>query len=651
MHYHIRGAMLYEAYRNLAAFDNDPIRAVEHEALPNLRPGALSPYNACVDYQRFASALALNANTPPTTRVSEDGYHISFREHTLHVPTWRQGMARLEQEVAAELDTLCYGGDFGLSIPDNVPDDWTNETRGYSWLSNASFLPEPRPLLKAMLEDPSLRLATLTSEGKLDMNTAAMWEVLGRCASIVSKLEVLTLTSPGQSPRITEFVEHKIANSTRPRTVFRDRGDLWLATRRTKTENQVSKETFLPIKCHPRLARLLERYLLIVRPLERDLAYCLKGQEAYNLYSEYLWVKNCRLTTADEFYRSFPVFARDYCGVDVGVREYRQLCVEIGRVYLGSEFEVKEEDIDVLSAQMGHSARVAQQHYATEVGHLPSMSSDLLLRYGRISEAWWEVTGFKPNAPPLLPLRSRQRLRETSASTSNDHVCGTSIAAGPSMAAPAFDASSLAAMLTSTIVAEVQKVKLDLRTYVREAVAEALPTQQHIDAPLPHAAYAPPPPPPSHQPASSSAPELPTEQPDDFACHHMDIYGDDTSSTDDKEPETKEYLLTLLRSHFADVDDPQFKSPQQMQAVEEAVSRRRNFVAVLPTGAGKSLTFTLPPFNNEDGYHNYIVIPNKALLVDQLEKARNVGLRCFEWKAASRRHVPDGTQLVLGVRG
>jgi len=31
------------------------------------------------------------------------------------------------------------------------------------------------------------------------------------------------------------------------------------------------------------------------------------------------------------------------------------------------------------------------------------MSSDLLLRYGRLSEAWWYVIGFKAGTPPLDP--------------------------------------------------------------------------------------------------------------------------------------------------------------------------------------------------------------------------------------------------------
>ena len=62
-----------------------------------------------------------------------------------------------------------------------------------------------------------------------------------------------------------------------------------------------------------------------------------------------------------------------------------------------------EDGLELLSAQRGHSLQVEQVHYAPEVNHLPAMSSDLLLRFGRISDAWWGVGGFT-GVPLLLPL-------------------------------------------------------------------------------------------------------------------------------------------------------------------------------------------------------------------------------------------------------
>lgn len=80
---------------------------MEHEALLNLRPGAMSPMNATIDYQCFATSIAMNASSPPNTRVSEDGMHITYGDKTLSIAKWRSGLRKLADEVTKELDELC----------------------------------------------------------------------------------------------------------------------------------------------------------------------------------------------------------------------------------------------------------------------------------------------------------------------------------------------------------------------------------------------------------------------------------------------------------------------------------------------------------------------------------------------------------------
>jgi hypothetical protein len=116
--------------------------------------------------------------------------------------------------------------------------------------------------------------------------------------------------------------------------------------------------------------------------------------------------------TPDEMCQSILEFTTDYFDVQIGTKEYQQMCVAIGRVFLGSELEIKQE-MDALEIQAGHSAVIARLRYASEEGRVPSMSTDLLLGFGRISEAWWEVAGFKEGNPPMLPLCTRQENSET----------------------------------------------------------------------------------------------------------------------------------------------------------------------------------------------------------------------------------------------
>jgi hypothetical protein len=301
-----------------------------------------------------------------------------------------------------------------LLIPDWVPDDWADRLQGYSWTKNGTFLDDERCLIKFLLNNPSSNLATINYNGRLELNAVEVRDTLQHCDSINRKLALLTLFTAGQLSRITEFADYQSTNSICGHHLFRDGKDIWVVNRRTKTEGITGKESFIPKKCHPRLSRALEKYLLIIRPLEKELSYQLNGKEAYQLYSRNLWIQDCKKMTEDDMYGHIEDCLKKYCGVNAGIQVYRQLCVEIGRVFLGPEFE--EEKLDVLASQMGHTARMAHVHYANEVDHLPAMSSDLLLQYGRASEAWWTVIGFKPGAAPMLPLQQRHKvLHETQA--------------------------------------------------------------------------------------------------------------------------------------------------------------------------------------------------------------------------------------------
>ena len=611
--------------------------------MKNIKPGIHSLYNTCIDYQRYASAIAKNTNTPPTTRVSPDGMKISYNQYTLNIASWRAGLQILASEIKAELEVLCMGQDSLLQIPKETHDNWTNEVRGDGWTTADKYLEDPRCLLKAMLNDPQ---GTLGHEenGRLILNTAQAWSFIHKCDSLNEKLALLAFLTAGQTPRVAEFIDHKYANSTRPRTIFRDEDGLWLTTRRTKTEQSTKKETFLPIKCHPLLTKFLEQYLLIVRPVESDLIHFLRGEKAYHVYKEYMWTHTGERMQATQMYDFFKNFMTSYCNVPIGVHDYRQIAVEIGRVFLGSEFEVDEEEKDVLAEQAGHSAQMAHFKYAAEVGHLPSMSSDLLLRYGRISESWWAVTGFKPNAPPTLPRRFRAKLQPDSTFPDLDNP---SILSLPTNESPGQIQSLIAALFS-----EIHQLRGDIRQEVRSAVGEALAGKQ----PLAFTSRSSP----QAQPdlsmfeASNEDSMYSTPHPFDdgqaqpiqtlLSQHHSSAQ-QLTLAPYNPTQTTSNYLHGLLARHFPLIHNPKFKSLTQMEAVEMAIARKKSFIAVLPTGAGKSLIFTLPPFN-EVGFSSYVIVPNKSLLQDQMERAKKIGLKTCVW-SASREDFSEEAQLVF----
>ncbi len=49
------------------------------------------------------------------------------------------------------------------------------------------------------------------------------------------------------------------------------------------------------------------------------------------------------MMTEDDMYRHIEDCLKEYCRVEAGIQVYWQLCIEIGRVFLGSESEFEEE--------------------------------------------------------------------------------------------------------------------------------------------------------------------------------------------------------------------------------------------------------------------------------------------------------------------
>ena len=383
-------------------------RSVKHETSKNINPDLSSPYIICEEYQRFVSTLAINSESPPTTRISADGRFITFHDSTLDIENFRSGLKALLLEAIKEIDILCCGLDSELVIPSAVPDDWRNDKRGYSWVSHVQQLQTSitaTSLVQKIFENPSNQVLSLNKSGKKAItNPAAIMRYMKSCKSINQKLALLCYFLPGPSQRISQFIEHKYANSTRPRTLFRDMKDLWLVIRRSKSDK--GKDIFSPLKLPPILTKLLEKYLLIVRPFEMVMASLQNRNTSLPLYQEYLWVQDYKVLGFEDMRSSIKSFFSQYCQVsNMGPQRYRQICVEIGRVYIGSENGM--ERTNILDAQMCHSSSIANNEYAVEFNRLPGMPSEMLLRYGRTSEQWWEVIGMVPDKPPMLPLAQR----------------------------------------------------------------------------------------------------------------------------------------------------------------------------------------------------------------------------------------------------
>ncbi|KAI1589201.1 RecQ Superfamily II DNA helicase, partial [Pyrenophora tritici-repentis] len=81
----------------------------------------------------------------------------------------------------------------------------------------------------------------------------------------------------------------------------------------------------------------------------------------------------------------------------------------------------------------------------------------------------------------------------------------------------------------------------------------------------------------------------------------------------------------------------------QEAAIKAITAGESPVVAVMPTGAGKSLLFMLPAWA-EQGGTTVVVVPLIALRGDMAQRCKKLGISCVEWQS---RRPPDAAAVVL----
>ncbi|PPQ81765.1 hypothetical protein CVT24_005160 [Panaeolus cyanescens] len=326
----------------------------------------------------------------------------------------------------------------------------------------------------------------------------------------------------------------------------------------------------------------------------------------------------------DKVRELFPQFMRDFCHCDVNAKAYRQIAVQLSRVFLGLHEDLDSEEVDdVYASQRGHSHSMAVARYGIETGRLAMLSSDDLLRFGRASEAWWTVSDVHPTAPACLPVHTRNQIIRTAAGNS-----------GPIDGKPIQSAVSadLLIDLKSLFVAEFQKVQLALKDEILGSVTAALTGSAAVFS--------------TQSPSTRRLTQgvdsfIPFSPPSHPFSNQLDLSGYT------QQAELRERDLQLLRTLFRNTT-AQFKTKHQALAVELSVSNRYSIIAVLPTGSGKSLTYLLPPLAEKiQGIFTIVVVPNKSLLRTQEANARKFGLNTLIWLTHMEGILSQDVQLVF----
>jgi hypothetical protein len=156
----------------------------------------------------------------------------------------RDGINELFNEVERRYTTLTKGNRIVKATPDDIIDDLTNTTRGYSFLSEEPFKQKAHSLFYFLVEEYGL--AMVDSDGRIGWNIPQIKEFLRRSSYVWEPLYHLLFITTHISSRGTQFIDHQITNADRHRNLFVQLGEMFLLTTYSKTTSVTNHDSCTP---------------------------------------------------------------------------------------------------------------------------------------------------------------------------------------------------------------------------------------------------------------------------------------------------------------------------------------------------------------------------------------------------------------------
>jgi superfamily II DNA or RNA helicase len=335
------------------------------------------------------------------------------------------------------------------------------------------------------------------------------------------------------------------------------------------------------------LSQVLVDYIIFVRPFAAFIARYSCGHEAMHEYLYRIFTCEGEPLTTEDFSSALslmtsPLPSDGGLGIALTISSWRQLSTAIwysdsffprvSHLIAGSELNL------VSDLQAGHSSNVADRHYGRFTSRLPHIGVRLMSMFVEVSNQYIFYFRLEKEVEPVIDavkVSSPVTLTDSDRVTPGSHSWWTLSA--DSRNTDAF-LSRLISSLTPVIVSSA-----------RESAAESAAVLKN---------------------------ELSTSG---NAAFVADL------SHDIQVPFP---LLGTLWAFLGDYE-ARFRSPEQSWAVQYALERRGNLLVVLPTGAGKSLTFLLPMAHDKltscRGV-NILVVPYNVMKDDMCRRCIESGL-------------------------
>ncbi|KIM27422.1 hypothetical protein M408DRAFT_311292 [Serendipita vermifera MAFF 305830] len=272
----------------------------------------------------------------------------------------------------------------------------------YSYMTkNKCFQQDRGGLFNLITEDPILArrfVYPFTTNGQYVWNIkeiTAYLQIIDRWKLVLAAL--LHWTS-GMPPRGTESVIATVHNTeSMPRSIYCVDGELVIISRYNKTTSMTGHDKPIVRVPPPVLARALEEYIVVVKPVYDKLCSIRDGQVTEVGLQSLLWTIDGRPMTSLELSDSLHRISSPYFpGIQLGLRSWRQILIQMAHNILPEDVRGMTLTTTALIAQSGHSASTESMHYNRQMDTTFSVVSSMQFNQFRaVSLAWFQALGFE----------------------------------------------------------------------------------------------------------------------------------------------------------------------------------------------------------------------------------------------------------------
>lgn len=480
---------------------------------------------------------------------------------------------------------------------DKIQDDLSLAKRGASWVTNeANGMKEKRAwMINQMLKAPKHQQLWDRDKDTWRMTRVREYlQLQKRLDELQLLLAHLTVGPQARGEEVTP-IRHR-NGFLQERNLYAIHGRIGYVTRYHKSQALFGEAKVIPRFLPWRIAQIFAVNLACVQPFAETLEQKTNGRPR----SDHLWHDKHGSWTTQHLTKIVTQETATRMGIRLTTQDLRHVVIEMGREYIGAEFmrgqpvteDMPHEDTDVVVSAVdlaaAHGKDIAER-YGVRGDIIRNLSDESIRIFGAIGSQWHQLLGLDSRKP--CPSAKHQR--------------GLSYSTPPASLTPKRSRSPLGMPQPLIFTPPVSSLSLPQTGFLTPASSSSIsfgsqgfPSRPRVD-----------------EAATTGVLPLNT----------VPVYSGE---------EIHEGLKKVLNQ-----EEPTFRSAEQEEAVFAALDRQTPLIVVLPTGGGKTLTFTLPAVLRAPGV-SIVVAPFNALEKDYVRRLRLGNIEHVVWRHGEARYAP-----------